>query len=171
MSGKGDWIGPDATQTSPLGDKRRFSLPEALVSMVRFGGVGGFFSYPSVQVRKCRPACQGPQTLTRRSNTSSGASCAIKQIPNPPELLVSRDGNRTSIPRLWSLRDRALDKRLRSSRPSLKRAQGSLRVEGCKKSCESFGSFGGTPLGVRCSWFLEARGPERQKLGVLAKAR
>jgi hypothetical protein len=25
-------------------------------SMVRFGGVGGFFSYPSVQVRKCRPA-------------------------------------------------------------------------------------------------------------------
>jgi len=23
--------------------------------MVRFGGVGGFFAYPSVQVRKCRP--------------------------------------------------------------------------------------------------------------------
>ena len=29
--------------------------------------------------------------------------------------------------------------------------------DGCKKSCESFGTFGGTPSGVRCSWFLEAR--------------
>ena len=27
-----------------------------LLSMVLFGGVGGFFAYPSGQVRKCRPA-------------------------------------------------------------------------------------------------------------------
>ena len=31
------------------------SYPKPLPSMVRFGGVGGFFSCPSVQVRKCRP--------------------------------------------------------------------------------------------------------------------
>jgi len=30
--------------------------PKPLASMVRFGGVGGFLFYPSVQVRKCRPA-------------------------------------------------------------------------------------------------------------------
>src|SRR5689334_14146197 len=30
--------------------------PKPLPSMARFGGVGGFFSYPFVQVRKCRPA-------------------------------------------------------------------------------------------------------------------
>src|ERR1700676_401332 len=30
--------------------------PNPLPSMVRFGGVGGFFSCPSAQVRKCRPA-------------------------------------------------------------------------------------------------------------------
>src|ERR1700738_1316644 len=29
---------------------------QPLVSLVHFGGVGGFSPYPSVQVRKCRPA-------------------------------------------------------------------------------------------------------------------
>jgi hypothetical protein len=31
------------------GDERRFSLPEALVSMVLFGGVGGFLFRPPVK--------------------------------------------------------------------------------------------------------------------------
>src|ERR1700730_3138788 len=37
--------------------------PKPLASMVRFGGIGGFFSFPSVQVRKCRPV---PRFLTFR---------------------------------------------------------------------------------------------------------
>jgi hypothetical protein len=34
--------------------ERRSSIPETLPSTVRFRSVGGFFAYPSVQVRKCR---------------------------------------------------------------------------------------------------------------------
>jgi hypothetical protein len=46
----------DCSEVANGGDKRRFSLPEALVSMVLFGGVGRFLFRPAGQVRKCRPA-------------------------------------------------------------------------------------------------------------------
>jgi hypothetical protein len=50
-----------AAVESPLNSDSPY--PKALASMVRFGGVGGFFSFPSVQVRKCRPV---PRFLTFR---------------------------------------------------------------------------------------------------------
>jgi hypothetical protein len=37
------------------GNERKFSIPKPLPSMARLGGVGGFFSYPVLQIRKCHP--------------------------------------------------------------------------------------------------------------------
>ena len=49
-------IVPDSLVALNLQRLQFLNSAQSLASMVRFGGVGGFFSFPSVQVRKCRPA-------------------------------------------------------------------------------------------------------------------
>jgi hypothetical protein len=60
----GQWFVVIDGKSSPAYDKLLVSYhSKVFASMVRFGGVGGFLSYPSVQVPKCRPA---PRFFTSR---------------------------------------------------------------------------------------------------------